>query len=236
MTGPPQRADAVRRRLILVVVGIVGVLVALFLKLADSVRESDVVARLDSNAMTWVVHHRVGWLTQIARFFTFLGSAWVVTVLVVTAAAFLVVRHRRSDALLVVASAAGTALLVEVMKHGINRPRPPVSGRLVTVTGAAFPLGPRGAIRRLLRRPRSRGGYGDAIHPAPDPPGRRGRRHRGRDRYVAACTSASTGRPTSSAAGCSRAAGSWFSSVFARYSARRTAPTTIRTFSKDLRW
>jgi len=141
VTGPPQRADAVRRRLILVVVGIVGVLVALFLKLADSVRESDVVARLDSNAMTWVVQHRVGWLTQIARCFTFLGSAWVVTVLVVTSAAFLVVRHRRSDALLVVASAAGTALLVEVMKHGIDRPRPPVSGRLVTVTGAAFPSG-----------------------------------------------------------------------------------------------
>jgi membrane-associated phospholipid phosphatase len=141
VTGPRQRADVVRRRLILVVAGIVGVLVALFLKLADSVRESDVVARIDSNAMTWVLHHRVGWLTQLARFFTFLGSAWVVTVVVVAAAAFLVVRRRRSDALLVVLSAAGTAMLVEVMKHAINRPRPPVSGRLVTVTGAAFPSG-----------------------------------------------------------------------------------------------
>jgi membrane-associated phospholipid phosphatase len=141
VTDPPQRADAVRRRLILVVAGIVGVLVAVLLKLADSVRESDVVTRIDSDAMKWVVGHRVGWLTQIARFFTFLGSAWVVTVVVVGAAVFLVVRRRGSDALLVVLSAAGTALLVEVMKHGIDRPRPPVSGRLVTVSGAAFPSG-----------------------------------------------------------------------------------------------
>jgi len=124
-----------------VLVGIVGLLVAVFLKLADSVRESDVVARLDSNAMTWVVRHRVGWLTQTAHIFTLLGSAWVVTVVVIASAAFLVVRHRGSDALLVVASAAGTALLVEGLKHSIDRPRPAVSLRLVAASGAAFPSG-----------------------------------------------------------------------------------------------
>ncbi len=114
---------------------------AILLKLADSVRENEVVVRIDRHVLDFVVQHRVGWLSSIARAVTLLGSAWVVAPVVFGAVAFLVLRHRVGDALFVALSSIGTAILVAIVKHIVGRPRPATADRLVAATGAAFPSG-----------------------------------------------------------------------------------------------
>jgi membrane-associated phospholipid phosphatase len=121
------------------VVGTVVVFAALFLKIADSVRESEAAVRIDGHVMDFVVRHRVGWISQVARAVTVLGSGWVVTIVVLGATALLVRRHRRGDALFVVLSTVGTAILIVIAKHAIARPRPPAVHRLVSAGGASFP-------------------------------------------------------------------------------------------------
>jgi membrane-associated phospholipid phosphatase len=130
-----------RRTVLLVIAAAVVAFAALFLKLADSVRESEFVVRIDQNALEFVAHHRVGWLSQAARVITVLGSGWIVAVVIVGAATALMLRHRRLDALFVVASSTGSAVAVAMVKHTVGRPRPALSDRLVTATGAAFPSG-----------------------------------------------------------------------------------------------
>jgi membrane-associated phospholipid phosphatase len=72
---------------------------------------------------------------------TQVGSTWVVTVVILVAAAILIRRHRNLDAGFVAVSSIGTAILVAIAKQIIGRPRPAVSDRLVAATGAAFPSG-----------------------------------------------------------------------------------------------
>lgn len=139
MSSPRIRISG--RARLLFVAGVVVAVAALVLKLADSVRESDIVTRADQHTMDFVVRHRVGWISHVARIVTFFGNGWVVAAVVVAALAFLLLRRRFPDALFIGLSAAGTAILVAVAKHLIDRPRPVASVRLVTATGAAFPSG-----------------------------------------------------------------------------------------------
>ncbi len=115
--------------------------VAVFVKLADSVRETDLVVRNDRRALEFVVRHRAGWLSTAARLVTLLGSGWIVATVIATSATILALRHRRIDALFVAASATGTAIAVAIVKHTVGRPRPALPDRLVSATGAAFPSG-----------------------------------------------------------------------------------------------
>ena len=128
-------------RALFVIAGVVVVFAALFVRLADSVRENELVTRFDRNVLTFVVEHRVAWISRLARGTTLLGSGWVVAIVVLGAAILLLVRHRRLDALFVVVSSVGTALLVVGAKHLIGRPRPSGSDHLVRASGAAFPSG-----------------------------------------------------------------------------------------------
>ena len=137
----PEDPKATGRLVPFVVAGTVLLLAAAFLKLADSVRESELAVRLDRNALDFVVHHRVAWISRIARFATLLGSAWVVVIVILAAAAVLVRLHRPIDALFVALSSAGTAGLVAVVKHVVGRSRPVAADRLVAAGGAAFPSG-----------------------------------------------------------------------------------------------
>jgi undecaprenyl-diphosphatase len=127
--------------MVFVIVGLVTLLAALFVKLADSVRENENVVRLDRNVLTFMLRHRDAWLSRFARYATLLGSGWVVAIVVTGFAIFLIFRHRPVDALFVVVSTVGTAVLVATTKHLIGRPRPAGSDRLVAASGAAFPSG-----------------------------------------------------------------------------------------------
>jgi membrane-associated phospholipid phosphatase len=123
------------------VAGAVTVFGAVFLKLADSVRESEVVVRFDQRVLDFVSAHRVGWVSRGARSATLLGSGAVVAVVVGVAVVVLVLRHRPFDALFVGLSSTGAAVLVEIVKRVVDRPRPSSSHRLVAASGAAFPSG-----------------------------------------------------------------------------------------------
>ena len=114
---------------------------ALFAKLADAVRENEYVTRFDRDVLTFVVEHRVAWISRVAHGATMLGGTWMVTIVIIGAATLLVLRHQRPDALLVVISSVGTAVLVAVAKHLIGRPRPSASEQLVSAHGAALPSG-----------------------------------------------------------------------------------------------
>ena len=130
-----------RRRELLSIAGAVTVLGVVFLKLADSVRESEFVVRADQNTLEFVLRHRVGWLSTTARLVTILGSGWIIALIVASSAAALALRHRHVDALFVALSVTGTAIAVTIVKHTVGRPRPALHDRLVTATGAAFPSG-----------------------------------------------------------------------------------------------
>jgi len=131
-----------RRRIeLLAIAGAVAAFVVVFLKLADSVRESELVVRADQNTLEFVLRHRVGWISTTARMVTVVGSGWIVALVVAGAAMVLALRRRPVDALFVVMSVIGTAIAVAVVKHAVGRPRPALHDRLVSATGAAFPSG-----------------------------------------------------------------------------------------------
>jgi membrane-associated phospholipid phosphatase len=131
-----------RRRVpILLIAGTVIALAAAFLKIADAVRESEVVVRIDQNTLELGMRHRAAWLTTIARAVTVLGNGWMVAVVIAISASALALRHRRTDALFVLTSVVGAAIAVAIVKHAVGRPRPALPDRLATASGAAFPSG-----------------------------------------------------------------------------------------------
>jgi undecaprenyl-diphosphatase len=132
---------ATRRTALLLLAGAVAVFAAAFLKLADSVRESELVVSIDHRSLDFFSRHRVGWITRVARLVTLLGSGWVIAVVVVAAATFFLLRRRPLDAMFVVLSSSGTALLVSIVKHSVGRSRPDGQHRLVSAAGASFPSG-----------------------------------------------------------------------------------------------
>jgi undecaprenyl-diphosphatase len=131
-----------RRRIpILVVAATLIALAAVFLKIADSVRESEFVVRIDQNTLELVLRHRAAWLSTTARAVTVLANGWIVAIVIAVSASALAVRHRRDDALFVLSSVIGAAIAVAVVKHVVVRPRPALPHRLATASGAAFPSG-----------------------------------------------------------------------------------------------
>lgn len=96
----------------------------------------------DVRVHTWVVQHRVTWLDKAMEAATWLGSN-VTLVPVLLLAALLFARARRSwrpvvDIAVVYGAAVGVYTL---MKHLVDRPRPPATDWLTHASGAAFPSG-----------------------------------------------------------------------------------------------
>ena len=141
VTGKRSDRPAWARSALALIAGVVVASTAAFLKLADSVRESEFVVRVDRHALDLVRQHRVGWVSSAARMVTPLGSGWVVAFVTAALAIALTLRHRRIDALFITASVVGTAIAVAALKHAIGRSRPALPDRLVHATGAAFPSG-----------------------------------------------------------------------------------------------
>jgi hypothetical protein len=67
MTPPKPSIPTLRRPVWLVIIaGALAMVAAMFLKLADSVRETDLVVRVDQHTMNFVLDHRLGWISRIA--------------------------------------------------------------------------------------------------------------------------------------------------------------------------
>jgi undecaprenyl-diphosphatase len=89
----------------------------------------------------WDVAHdlQAGWLTDVAKGITFLGSGWVTFPLAAIAAVFLAVRRKWLEFWALAVGMTLTAGLVPEIKAWTDRPRPP--DPLVSTDGSSFPSG-----------------------------------------------------------------------------------------------
>ena len=88
-----------------------------------------------------MIAHRNGALTQVMVGATRFGSTPSLIVVALFAAAVLVWRGRRDDALLVVCASTVAFVLGPLLKLVFGRGRPPVNQHLVAVDGSSFPSG-----------------------------------------------------------------------------------------------
>jgi len=93
----------------------------------------------DTTAIELVERLRVGWLTDLAKVFTHLGSFVVVGSLALVGAALLAARRRWAEFGVLVAGMALVFLGVHEIKAVVDRPRP--SGSLIGASGSSFPSG-----------------------------------------------------------------------------------------------
>ncbi|MDP9241756.1 MAG: bifunctional DedA family/phosphatase PAP2 family protein [Actinomycetota bacterium] len=106
----------------------------------------DVVAHeeavnLDPGIERFVIDHRVTWLTDLFRAFTWLGSNAVLIPVVAALVVYFIARRRNwRPAALAVAALAGAIALYDIVKPLVGRPRPQAH-HLVGVSGFSFPSG-----------------------------------------------------------------------------------------------
>lgn len=94
----------------------------------------------DLTAFDLVERLRSGWLTDVARFVTDLGSAAVLTPVVVLTATILALNKKWSEFTVLVLSVATIVISVDLLKGAVDRPRP--SGEHLTAfSQASFPSG-----------------------------------------------------------------------------------------------
>ena len=91
-------------------------------------------------AVREVASHRTDALTAAAKVVTWAGSAFLLVPLALLLCLALARRGRPREALLVVICLGGAALLSDVVKLAVERPRPPVE-HLQRVAGSSFPSG-----------------------------------------------------------------------------------------------
>jgi membrane protein DedA with SNARE-associated domain/membrane-associated phospholipid phosphatase len=91
----------------------------------------------DQTAVDLVEHLRAGWLTDVAKAITALGSAAVVVPLALLSAVLLAVRGRWAEVGVLAAGLAIVILGVHELKVLVDRPRP--IGGLVDAPGSSFP-------------------------------------------------------------------------------------------------
>jgi hypothetical protein len=128
------------RRTALAALAVAAACAVLFATLWDSLQEAE-VRHADQSALLELRHHAITSVAALARAVSFAGSAELLAVLALTAAAWLVARRRLLDAALVVFALAGAEALNTVLKSGFERPRPSISDPLATAAGFSFPSG-----------------------------------------------------------------------------------------------
>ena len=106
----------------------------------------DVVARdeaalRDPHVTAWVAEHRSGWLTATAKATAWPGSATVIVVLVVLAAAFLAAHRNWRPAIMLALALGGSVTLYVIVQHLVGRSRPPAALSIGHHAGPAFPSG-----------------------------------------------------------------------------------------------
>jgi membrane-associated phospholipid phosphatase len=116
----------------------VGILCGDLLRLAE---RPDGSTSFDNSITTWVVAHRTGGLTTLARLLSTLGSQKILLPVAGVAALLLIGRRRLLLAGLLVAGWGGALLLYNLVKHFVHRPRPPAAIWSMKGTSTSFPSG-----------------------------------------------------------------------------------------------
>jgi membrane protein DedA with SNARE-associated domain/membrane-associated phospholipid phosphatase len=100
------------------------------------------LAGLDGTVYNYLLDHRDPSLTRASELVAFFGGTAVLTTLTMAVAALVWWRTRRPRDLMVPAlAAAGSWVLVELIKVAVSRPPPPVADMLAGTPGFAFPSG-----------------------------------------------------------------------------------------------
>jgi membrane-associated phospholipid phosphatase len=94
---------------------------------------------LDDGWRTLLASHRTALATGFAEALSLAGNTVGTTVVAVALAAYWLVRRERALALFVLVSSAAVRALTNLIKVGVDRPRPPQ--HLVDAAGASFPSG-----------------------------------------------------------------------------------------------
>ena len=98
-------------------------------------------ARFDNAALAESIEERSPGITRLAVVVTTLGSTAAMALLAVAVGAWCWGVGRRADAVLAVGAMAGASLVFTVLKNVLDRNRPPVPDRLVSVTNESLPSG-----------------------------------------------------------------------------------------------
>jgi undecaprenyl-diphosphatase len=110
--------------------------------LTQDVVGHDEVYRVDPHVLTFVLAHRVGWLTALFKVVTWFGStAVLIPLAVVVGGYFLVRRHDWHPGAALAAALGGAVALHDIVNPLVGRPRPPASTWIGHYSGFAFPSG-----------------------------------------------------------------------------------------------
>lgn len=139
----------VRTELVLVsALAVIAALVLAFIEIADEMTEGESHG-FDIAVLQWLhpdaanPSDPVGpyWMDHAAADLTALGSVAVLSVIVLLAVGFLILRRRWVEALIVVAASAGGLAISQGLKSFFGRERPPEIYRAGEVLNASFPSG-----------------------------------------------------------------------------------------------
>ncbi|MBA3420687.1 MAG: phosphatase PAP2 family protein [Thermoleophilaceae bacterium] len=109
--------------------------------LAEDVATGDPIVRLDQWVADGLHDRRSGQVTAIMSVITTLGTAWALVPIAVAAAAYLLWRGSRREAILVALAIVGAELLTLGFKTGFERRRPFFPDPLATESSFSFPSG-----------------------------------------------------------------------------------------------
>jgi undecaprenyl-diphosphatase len=112
-----------------------------FIVLADSVRERE-TERFDSRINRFCYeHHGPKWLADAGRDVTALGGVTVLALFIAAVVGYLLLSSRYGMAGLVVVATLGGLGVTSVLKHWIDRPRPPLHQSDAVIYTTSFPSG-----------------------------------------------------------------------------------------------
>ncbi|MBO0961193.1 phosphatase PAP2 family protein [Neobacillus sp. MM2021_6] len=99
------------------------------------------IIHFDNRVIAFIQGQETPVLTKVMEFFTFIGSAPFVTVLIILFVFFLYkVLHHRSELILFMSVIIGSAVLNGILKHIFKRVRPDFH-RLIDISGYSYPSG-----------------------------------------------------------------------------------------------
>lgn len=111
-----------------------------FAKLAGDVREG-ATQKFDDTVMHWIGAHQTPMLQQASLEVTSLGTATVVTMIVLIAGMFLWLNKHKHSALLLIIATVGGMVLNNLLKIGFSRPRPQIFKWGTYADSYSFPSG-----------------------------------------------------------------------------------------------
>lgn len=110
-------------------------------ELTDRVLEGQ-TQRFDLRVIRWFAAHRgPQGLQDVARDLTALGGVTVLTLVTLAVVGFLTIDRKRGAAALMIVAVGGGLTISSIIKHFVNRPRPPRLYQAAYVFTASFPSG-----------------------------------------------------------------------------------------------